>query len=145
MVDKKRAYIILGLMAAGFIFSCTMIFIMSKWYFKLLFAVPAVMLGVILARTLLAFKRRKLVFTGKVLTVTKPAKKLLPKWTVIMKDGKISKRFYSIEDPKMKIGAVYSVAYEEKSNTILKTEAVTFQTVKKAVSGSDINNFMKFR
>lgn len=139
--DRKKGIIILVLIGIAFLFFFSMIFIMNKWYFKLIFGILSVIPAAILIRTYLGYKRKKLAFTGKVLQIKKPDQKFMQKWTVIMKNGKISKKFYSLEQPDMRVGRTYGVFYEEKSNLILQIENPEFQIM----SATDIKSNPKFR
>lgn len=139
--DKKKAILILSLLGLAAAIFLVLVFVLDKWYFKLIFAILAIIPAVILIRAYISYKRKKLVFSGKVLVIKKPDSKLVPKWIVIMKNGKISKKFFTLEEPEMKVGKTYVVAYEEKSNVILKVENPQIQMLK----ATDLKSNPKFR
>lgn len=148
MENQRRQAITIGVIMGAILILCLfLVFYLNKWYFKIIPLIPAGIIIAIFIRMFLLYKRRKLVFTGKVLTISKPTGKVLPKWTVIMKEGNVSKKLFSLEEPKMKIGKIYSVAYEEKSNNILMVEEVTFQAIKQVVGKNAAKGMgnMKFK
>lgn len=143
--DKKKAIIFISGLGILFLICLGLIFVLDKWYFKLIFGILAIIPAVILIRFFIAYKRNKNIFSGKVIAINKPSGKIVKKWTVIMKNGKISKKLYSLEEPKMKVGGTYGVAYEEKSNLILQVEQVQYQMVKNMMKGMNLNSNPKFK
>lgn len=125
MTEKNKAYLRIGSMVVVFLLSVGGIFLYKPIWAKVIFAIISGILGYILYRTYLSFKRKKYYLEGKILSVVKPKNKFgVGKTVVIIKAGKVSKKIYSWQPITMKIGGTYGIYYEEKSNQIIKYQSL---------------------
>lgn len=116
----------IGIMVAVMLLSIFMAFYVKNIFLKIPFIILAGAVIALLVRLYIAYKRKKLYFDGKVLSITPPKRKI-GKYTIILKNGKVSKKFYSLQKPEMKLGNTYVVVYEEKSFNILEFQEAKFQ------------------
>lgn len=123
---KKQAYIRIGIMVALLLLSAFMVFYVKNIWFKIPFVIISVALVVFLGRLYISYKRKKLYFDGKVLAINPPKRKI-GRYSIILQNGKVSKKLYSYQEPKMKKGLNYVVVYEEKSFNILEVQEAKFQ------------------
>ncbi|EHL18126.1 hypothetical protein HMPREF9630_01121 [Peptoanaerobacter stomatis] len=131
---RKKAIIRIGIMVAIMLLSIFLAFYIKNIFLKIPFIIIAGGVAALLIRLYISYKRKKLYFDGKVLTITPPKRKI-GKYSIIIKNGKVSKKFYSFQKPEMKLGANYVVVYEEKSFNILEFQEAKFQMMNaKAVS-----------
>lgn len=101
----------------------------KQWWAKIPFVILAGVVGAFLVRIAISYRRKKFYFEGKVLSIIPPKKKF-GKHSVIMKNGKVSKKLFSLQKPQMKVGGLYGVYFEEKSLEILKSEPVRVQMIR---------------
>lgn len=137
---KKKAMIRIGIMVAIMLFSLFMSFYVKNIFLKIPFIILAGVIIALLVRLYISYKRKKLYFEGKVLAITPPKRKI-GKYTVILKNGKVSKKFYSLQKPDMKFGNTYVIVYEEKSFNILEFQEAKFQMM----NMKGLNKNPKFR
>ena len=116
MTEQTKVFLRIGGVVALFVLSVVAIFL-----YKAIWTILACVLGYMLYRTYLSYKRKKFYIEGKVLSVVRPTNKLkIGKTKVIIKAGKVSKKLYAWQPLTMKVGEMYAVYYEDKSNSILK-------------------------
>lgn len=125
---KKQAFIRLSLISLAMLLFFAGAFNFKNVILKVLFAILGTIVAALLIRILIAYKRKKLYFDGKALSVTPPKRKI-GRYTVVLKRGKVSKKFYSLSNPNFTIGKDYVVVYEDKSMTILDSQEAKFQMV----------------
>lgn len=139
MDERKRAQLILGGVIGAFVLSVVGIFYFQHIAAKIIFGIIAVALGVFLVRNYLTYKRKKYYVAGRVLAVTYPKGRLSMGRTVIMvKEGKVSRKLYSWDRPKLKIGSNYAFYCEEKTNNILKYDAINASMASGKVSRKNL-------
>ena len=115
-------------MVAILFLSIFLSFYIKNIFLKIPFIIVAAIIIFLLVRLYISYKRKKLYFDGKILTITPPKRKI-GKYTIIIKNGKVSKKFYSLRKPQMKLGGHYVVVYEEKSFEILDFQEAKFQNM----------------
>lgn len=115
-------------MVGALLLSLFMVFSKIHLFFRVFFGIIAVGLIVLLIRLYISYKRKKLYFDGKVLVITPPKRKI-GRYSVVLQNGKVSKKLYSYQEPKLKKGVHYVVVYEEKSFNILEVQEQKFQNM----------------
>lgn len=132
MTEKTKAYLRIAGIAGLFIAMIVIIFISKVLWIKILAGVIGAFLGWILYRTITTIIRKKQIIYGKVLSITPPKNKFkFGKTVVLVKAGKVTKKLYSWQPIKAKIGSDYGFYYEEKSSQILKFETVSMNTMQR--------------
>lgn len=125
MTEQTKVFLRIGGVVALFVLSVVAIFLYKAIWAKAIWTIIACVLGYMLYRTYLSYKRKKFYIEGKVLSVVRPTNKLkIGKTKVIIKAGKVSKKLYAWQPLTMKVGEMYAVYYEDKSNSILKYQAL---------------------
>lgn len=127
--EKKEFYLRIALMALAFVLLMTGSFVFKSWWLKIPMLILAGVVGALLVRIGISYRRKKFYFEGKVLSVIPPKKKL-GRHAVIIKNGKVSKKLYALQKPNMKVGGLYGVYFEEKSLEILKSEPLKVQLLR---------------
>ncbi len=134
---KRQAFIRLSLISLVMILFLSGAFYFKNIIIKIIFAIIGGALAALLIRILIAYKRKKLYFDGKVISVTKPKRKILGKYSIVIKKGKVSKKFYAYTDPKFTLGKDYVVVYEEKSLIIMDSQEAKFQMMGQGAIGKN--------
>lgn len=112
------------------LFAAGSVFFKSLWL-KIPFVILAGVVGALLVRVWISYRRKKFYFEGKVLSVIPPKQKL-GRHAVIIKNGKVSKKLFSLQKPNMKVGGLYGIYFEDKSLEILKAEPLKIQMLRGA-------------
>lgn len=127
--EKRKAILRIAAMVVVFIALVAGAIFINSWWIKAPFIVLAAALGAFLIRIFVSLKRKKYYFEGKVLSITPPKGKF-GKYAIIMKNGKISKKLFSLRKLSMKTGNYYGVYFEEKSNEIIQFQPVRVQVMR---------------
>lgn len=127
--QKRKVMLRIGAMIAGFLALSIGAIVFRSWWIKVPLILIAAVLGAFLIRIAISYRRKKYYFEGKVLSVT-PPKGRFGKYSVIIKNGKISKKLYSLQKLNLKIGSYYGFYFEEKSNEILQSQAIKIQAIR---------------
>lgn len=121
--EKRNAIIRIALIVAVFLgFLGTAIFVNNIWI-RVFAGILAAGVGALLVRIIISIRRKKFYFEGQCIAVQQPKGKF-KKTTVYLKQGKITKKLHSVQPVNMKKGGIYGVYFEEKSNEIIKYEAL---------------------
>lgn len=127
--EKRKFFIRIALMVFAFVLLTAGAIAIKSWWFKVPLIILAGVVGAFLVRIGISYRRKKFYFEGKILSIIPPKKKL-GKYAVIIKNGKVSKKLFSLQKPNMKVGGLYGVYFEEKSLDILRAEPVKVQIMR---------------
>ena len=127
--QKRKVMLRIGAMIAGFLALSIGAIVLDSWWIKVPLLLLAAVLGAFLVRIAISYRRKKFYFEGKVLSVA-PPKGRFGKHSVIIKNGKISKKLYSLQKLNLKIGSYYGFYFEDKSHEILQTQPIKIQAIR---------------
>lgn len=125
MTEKTKAKLKIAAMVALFILLVAGTILYTSWWLKVPCAILSIVLGWMLVRMYLSYKRKKYAIEGKILSITPPKNRFkIGKYVIIVKTGKSSKKLFTWQKPSMKVGNNYAIYYEEKSNQIIQYETM---------------------
>ena len=127
--QKRKVMLRIAAMIAAFLVLIAGAIWFKSWWIKAPLIILAAAPGAFLVRIAISYKRKKFYFEGKVLSIVPPKGKF-GKTSVIMKNGKVSKKLFSLQKLNMKVGNDYGVYFEDKSNEIIQYQPIKPQVMR---------------
>lgn len=127
--QKRKVILRIAAMVALFLLLIAGAIWFKSWWIKAPLIILAAVLAAFLVRIGISYKRKKFYFEGKVLSIVPPKGKF-GKTSIIMKNGKVSKKMYSLQKVNMKVGNNYGVYIEDKSNEVIQYQPIKAQVIR---------------
>ncbi len=127
--QKRKVMLRIAAMVVAFVLLVVGVIWFKSWWIKVPLVLLAGLIGAFLVRIAISYRRKKFYFEGKVLSITPPKGKF-GKTSVILKNGKISKKLYSMQKLNMRVGNDYGIYFEDKSNEIIQYQPIKPQVMR---------------
>ena len=131
--QKRKVLLRIAAMIALFLVLIAGAIWFKIWWVKAPLIIIAAAVGAFLVRIGISYRRKKFYFEGKVLSLV-PPKGRFGKTSIIIKNGKMSKKLFSLQKVNMKVGNIYGVYFEEKSNEVIQYQPVKTQVIRPSKS-----------